>query len=127
VDVLGTGLREDMIRARNGRGDPGGEAADGPMRRRGHVLLAAQVVLPYIVVYMNKLRHWTIGLLNLVELGGRGAVEEESSRGRHIGDSGSASRRWDGGKDAKSNESILKLMEAVEPYIRRGACVDKPS
>ena len=39
----------------DGRRDPGGSAADGPMpQTREHILLARQVGVPYIVVYLNK-------------------------------------------------------------------------
>ena len=51
------GLREehDHRGGADGRGDPGGEAADGPMpQTREHILLARQVGVPYIVVYLNK-------------------------------------------------------------------------
>jgi elongation factor Tu len=51
------GLREehDHGRGADGRCDPGVSAADGPMpQTREHILLARQVGVPYIVVFLNK-------------------------------------------------------------------------
>ena len=50
-------LREehDHRRGADGRRHPGGAAADGPMpQTREHILLARQVGVPYIIVFMNK-------------------------------------------------------------------------
>jgi elongation factor Tu len=45
----------DHRRCADGRRDPGGSAADGPMpQTREHILLARQVGVPALVVYMNK-------------------------------------------------------------------------
>jgi elongation factor Tu len=96
-------------------------AADGPMpQTREHVLLARQVGVPYIVVYMNKCDMVDDPeLLDLVEL----EVRELLSKYEFPGDKipvirGSAKAAMDGGgKDAKANESILMLMKAVDEYI----------
>jgi elongation factor Tu len=96
-------------------------AADGPMpQTREHVLLARQVGVPYIVVYMNKCDMVDDPeLLDLVEL----EVRELLSKYEFPGDKipvirGSAKAAMDGGgKDAKANESILALMKAVDEYI----------
>src|SRR2546426_2039104 len=96
-------------------------AADGPMpQTREHILLARQVGVPYIVVYMNKCDMVDDPeLLDLVEL----EVRELLKKYEFPGDDvpvirGSAKQAMDGGgKDAKANESILKLMEQVDNYI----------
>src|SRR5512134_818268 len=106
-------------------------AADGPMpQTREHVLLARQVGVPYIVVYMNKCDMVDDPeLLDLVEL----EVRELLSKYEFPGDKipvirGSAKAAMDGGgKDAKANESILALMKAVDEYIPTPERqVDKP-
>src|SRR6266705_1254210 len=96
-------------------------AADGPMpQTREHVLLARQVGVPYIVVYMNKCDMVDDPeLLDLVELEVRELLKKYEFPGDEIPViRGSAKQAMDGqGKDAKANESILKLMEAVDSYI----------
>ena len=106
-------------------------AADGPMpQTREHILLARQVGVPYIVVYMNKCDMVDDPeLLDLVEL----EVRELLKKYEFPGDDlpvirGSAKQAMDGlGKDAKANESIVKLMEAVDNYIPTPErAIDKP-
>ena len=106
-------------------------AADGPMpQTREHVLLARQVGVPYIIVYMNKCDMVDDPeLLDLVEL----EVRELLKKYEFPGDDtpvirGSAKQAMDAkGKDAKANESILKLMEAVDSYIPTPErAIDKP-
>jgi elongation factor Tu len=96
-------------------------AADGPMpQTREHILLARQVGVPYIVVYMNKCDMVDDPeLLDLVELEVRELLKKYEFPGDEIPViRGSAKQAMDGaGKDAKANESILKLMEAVDTYI----------
>jgi elongation factor Tu len=96
-------------------------AADGPMpQTREHILLARQVGVPYIVVYMNKCDMVDDPeLLDLVELEVRELLKKYEFPGDDIPViRGSAKQAMDGGgKDAKANESILKLMEAVDSYI----------
>jgi elongation factor Tu len=106
-------------------------AADGPMpQTREHVLLARQVGVPYIVVYMNKCDMVDDPeLLDLVELEVRELLKKYEFPGDDIPViRGSAKQAMDGGgKDAKANESILKLMEAVDAYIPTPErAVDKP-
>src|SRR2546430_1655089 len=96
-------------------------AADGPMAQtREHILLARQVGVPYIVVYMNKCDMVDDPeLLDLVELEVRELLKKYEFPGDDIPVvRGSAKQAMDGGgKDAKANESILKLMEQVDNYI----------
>jgi elongation factor Tu len=97
-------------------------AADGPMpQTREHVLLARQVGVPYIVVFMNKCDMVDDPeLLDLVELEIRDLLKKYEFPGDDIPVvRGSAKVAMDGaGKDAKANEPILKLMEAVDkPFL----------
>jgi len=96
-------------------------AADGPMpQTREHILLARQVGVPYIVVYMNKCDMVDDPeLLDLVELEVRELLKKYEFPGDDIPViRGSAKQAMDGGgKDPKANESILKLMESVDSYI----------
>jgi len=96
-------------------------AADGPMpQTREHILLARQVGVPFIVVYMNKCDMVDDPeLLDLVELEVRELLKKYEFPGDEIPViRGSAKQAMDGGgKDAKANESIMKLMEAVDTYI----------
>jgi elongation factor Tu len=106
-------------------------AADGPMpQTREHVLLARQVGVPYIVVYMNKCDMVDDPeLLDLVELEIRELLKKYEFPGDEIPViRGSAKQAMDGaGKDAKANESIVKLMEAVDSYVPTPErAVDKP-
>jgi len=106
-------------------------AADGPMpQTREHVLLARQVGVPYIVVFMNKCDMVDDPeLLDLVELEIRELLKKYEFPGDDIPViRGSAKVAMDGGgKDAKANEAILKLMEAVDTYIPTPErAVDKP-
>jgi elongation factor Tu len=106
-------------------------AADGPMpQTREHVLLARQVGVPYIVVFMNKCDMVDDPeLLDLVELEVRELLKKYEFPGDDIPViRGSAKQAMDaGGKDAKANESILKLMDAVDSYIPTPErAIDKP-
>jgi elongation factor Tu len=106
-------------------------AADGPMpQTREHVLLARQVGVPYIVVFMNKCDMVDDPeLLDLVELEIRDLLKKYEFPGDDIPViRGSAKVAMDaGGKDAKANDAILKLMEAVDSYIPTPQrAVDKP-
>src|SRR5499427_9373356 len=106
-------------------------AEDGPMpQTREHILLARQVGVPYIVVFMNKVDMVDDPeLLDLVELEVRDLLKKYEFPGDEIPIvRGSAKQAMDGGgKDAKANECILKLMEAVDTYIPTPQReVDKP-
>ena len=94
-------------------------AADGPMpQTREHVLLARQVNVPYMVVFMNKVDMVDDPeLLDLVEL----EVRELLSSYEFPGDDipiirGSALKAMEG-DDAASGQCILDLMKAVDEYI----------
>ena len=93
-------------------------AADGPMpQTREHVLLARQVGVPYIVVYMNKTDQVDDEeLLDLVELEVRDLLTEYEFPGDDIPVvRGSALKALEG--DAEAEASVLELMEAVDSYI----------
>ena len=106
-------------------------AADGPMpQTREHILLARQVGVPYIVVFMNKCDMVDDSeLLDLVELEVRELLKKYEFPGDDIPVvRGSAKGVMDaGGNDEKANECIMKLMEAVDSYIPTPERpVDKP-
>jgi elongation factor Tu len=95
-------------------------AADGPMpQTREHVLLARQVNVPSIVVYLNKVDMVDDPeLLDLVEL----EVRELLNKYEFPGDEipivrGSALKAMNGDGSEEGEGSILKLMEAVDSYI----------
>jgi elongation factor Tu len=94
-------------------------AADGPMpQTREHVLLARQVGVPYIVVYMNKTDQVDDEeLLDLVELEVRDLLTEYEFPGDDIPVvRGSALKALDEG-DEVAVASIFELMDAVDSYI----------
>ncbi|MDC0275269.1 elongation factor Tu, partial [Akkermansiaceae bacterium] len=93
-------------------------AADGPMpQTREHILLARQVGVPALVVFMNKTDQVDDAeLLELVEM----EVRELLSMYEFPGDDipvvmGSALKALEG--DAEHKANIIKLMEAVDSYI----------
>ncbi len=93
-------------------------AADGPMpQTREHILLARQVGVPALVVFLNKVDQVDDDeLLDLVEM----EVRELLSMYEFPGDDipivrGSALKALEGDADQKAN--IMKLMEAVDEYI----------
>ena len=95
-------------------------AADGPMpQTREHILLARQVGVPAIVVYLNKVDQVDDPeLLELVEL----EVRELLSKYDFPGDdipivAGSALKALEGDEGETGKESVLKLMEAIDTYI----------
>jgi len=95
-------------------------AADGPMpQTREHILLARQVGVPSLVVYMNKVDMVDDPeLLELVELEVRELLSSYDFPGDDIPVvQGSALFALDGRDDALGKASILKLMEAVDSYI----------
>jgi len=105
-------------------------AADGPMpQTREHVLLARQVNVPYVVVYMNKTDQVDDEeLIELVEL----ELRELLSSYEFPGDDlpiikGSALNALNHPDDPEAQASVLELMAAVDEYIptpKRD--VDKP-
>ena len=95
-------------------------AADGPMpQTREHILLARQVGVPYVVVYMNKCDMVDDAeLLELVEL----EVRELLSKYEFPGDDtpiikGSAKLALEGDKGELGEQSIMKLADALDSYI----------
>ena len=97
-------------------------AADGPMpQTREHILLARQVGVPYIVVYMNKCDQVDDPeLLELVEMEIRDLLSSYDFPGDDIPIiQGSALKALEAGNDINdpAYESILKLMDAVDEYI----------
>ncbi|MBX3025357.1 elongation factor Tu [bacterium] len=105
-------------------------ASDGPMpQTREHILLARQVGVPAIVVFMNKVDMVDDAeLLDLVEL----EVRELLSKYEFPGDDipiirGSALKALEGDKSEVGAPAVLKLMEEVDRYIPQPTRdVDKP-
>ena len=105
-------------------------ATDGPMpQTREHILLARQVGVPRIVVFMNKVDAVEDAeLLDLVEL----EVRELLSKYEFPGDDipiirGSALKALEGDKSELGEPSIDRLMEAVDSYIPEPArALDSP-
>jgi elongation factor Tu len=105
-------------------------AADGPMpQTREHILLARQVGVPAIVVYLNKADMVDDKeLLDLVEL----EVRELLSKYKFPGDDtpivvGSALKALEGDTSELGEGSIAKLMEAVDSFIQEPVrAIDKP-
>ena len=95
-------------------------AADGPMpQTREHILLARQVGVPFIVVFLNKADMVEDKeLLDLVELEVRELLKKYEFPGDTIPFvTGSALKALEGDKGPMGEGAILKLMEAVDSYI----------
>jgi elongation factor Tu len=95
-------------------------AADGPMpQTREHVLLARQVQVPYIVVFLNKVDQVDDEeLLELVEMEVRELLSEYEFPGDDIPViPGSALKGLEGDKSDIGEGAIKALMEAVDTYI----------
>jgi elongation factor Tu len=94
-------------------------AADGPMpQTREHILLARQVGVPAIVVFMNKMDMADPELADLVEM----EIRELLSKYKYPGDTipfvkGSALSALEGKSDGFGKEAILALMKAVDEAI----------
>src|SRR5882757_4306593 len=95
-------------------------AADGPMpQTREHILLARQVGVPYIVVFLNKVDVVDDPeLLDLVEL----EVRELLSKYQFPGDKvpvirGAAVKALNGEKGEFADEAILRLYEALDTFV----------
>jgi len=105
-------------------------AADGPMpQTREHILLARQVGVPYMIVYMNKADMVDDAeLLELVEM----EVRELLSKYDFPGDDtpiiiGSALKALEGDQSEIGEPSIFRLAEALDSYIPMPErAVDKP-
>jgi len=95
-------------------------AADGPMpQTREHILLARQVGVPFIVVFLNKVDMVDDPeLLDLVEL----EVRELLTKYNFPGDDvpvirGSAIKALNGEKGEFADEAIIRLYEALDTYV----------
>ena len=105
-------------------------AADGPMpQTREHILLARQVGVPYIVVFLNKAdKVEDPELLELVEL----EVRELLSKYQFPGDDipiivGSATKALEGDEGDVGVPAIMKLLAGVDSYIPTPErAIDKP-
>ena len=105
-------------------------AADGPMpQTREHILLARQVGVPAIVVFLNKADMVDDKeLLELVEL----EVRELLSKYKFPGDDtpviiGSALKALEGDTSDMGEGAILKLMDAIDSFVQEPARdIDKP-
>ena len=95
-------------------------AADGPMpQTREHILLARQVGVPYIVVFLNKADMVDDPeLLELVEMEVRELLSEYEFPGDDIPVViGSALKALDGDEGEYGEQAILQLMESVDEYV----------
>jgi elongation factor Tu len=105
-------------------------AADGPMpQTREHILLARQVGVPYIVVFLNKADMVDDEeLLELVELEVRELLSSYDFPGDDIPIiKGSALKGLEGDPGELGEQAIMKLMEAVDTYIPEPQrAIDKP-
>jgi elongation factor Tu len=105
-------------------------AADGPMpQTREHILLARQVGVPFIVVFLNKAdKVDDKELLDLVELEVRELLTKYDFPGDKIPViTGSAIKALEGDSSPIGVPSILQLMEAVDTYIPTPARpIEKP-
>jgi elongation factor Tu len=104
-------------------------AADGPMpQTREHILLARQVGVPALVVYLNKVDIADPDLLELVELELRELLTSYQFPGDDIPIiQGCATFALAGTHDELGEQSILKLMDAVDSYIPQPErAIDKP-
>jgi elongation factor Tu len=105
-------------------------AADGPMpQTREHILLARQVGVPYVVVFLNKCDMVDDAeLLELVEM----EVRELLSKYDFPGDDtpiikGSALRALEGDKGELGEQAIMRLAETLDSYIPEPVrAIDKP-
>jgi elongation factor Tu len=105
-------------------------AADGPMpQTREHILLARQVGVPYIIVFMNKADMVDDKeLLELVEV----EIRELLSKYEFPGDQtpiviGSALKAMEGDKGEMGEGAIMKLADALDSYIPTPKrVIDKP-
>ena len=104
-------------------------ATDGPMpQTREHILLARQVGVPALVVFMNKIDIADPELADLVEM----EIRELLSKYQYPGDDipivkGSALAAVEGKNPELGEKAIVKLMEEVDAYIPTPARdIDKP-
>ena len=102
-------------------------AADGPMpQTREHVLLARQVGVPKIVVFLNKMDMADEELVELVEMDVRELLDKNGFDGDNAPViKGSALKALDG--DAAYEDAIMELVKAMDDYIEEPTReLDKP-
>ncbi|MBU2524275.1 elongation factor Tu [Patescibacteria group bacterium] len=94
-------------------------AADGPMpQTREHILLAHQVNVPYIVVFMNKMDIADPEVAELAEM----EVRELLTKYEYPGDEvpiikGSATKALENPSDPEATKCIQELLDALDSYI----------
>jgi elongation factor Tu len=104
-------------------------AADGPMpQTREHILLARQVGVPALVVYLNKMDIADPELVELVELEVRDLLSSYEFPGDDIPIiKGSATCALEDKQPELGEKSVLELMAAVDAYIPQPArSIDRP-
>ena len=108
-------------------------AADGPMpQTREHILLARQVGVPYIVVFLNKADMVDDPeLLELVEMEVRELLTEYEFPGDEIpiitGSALPALEHGCGDRDCETCQAIFKLADAIDEYVPEPVrAIDKP-
>ncbi len=104
-------------------------AADGPMpQTREHILLARQVGVPALVVFLNKMDLADPELVELVELEVRDLLSSYQFPGDDIPIiQGSAVCALEGKQPEIGEEAVLKLMAAVDSYIPQPErAIDRP-
>ena len=105
-------------------------AADGPMpQTREHILLARQVGVPYVVVFLNKADMVDDPeLLELVEMEVRELLSEYDFPGDDVPVvTGSALRALEGDEGEQGEQAIMALMEAVDTYVPEPErAIDRP-
>jgi len=107
-------------------------ATDGPMpQTREHILLARQVGVPYITVFMNKCDIADPDLLDLVEMEIRELLVKYKFPGDDTpiirGSALGALNNGTGKRDDANSKAIFELMDAVDTYIEEPARpIDKP-
>ncbi|QQS19637.1 elongation factor Tu [Candidatus Saccharibacteria bacterium] len=91
-------------------------AADGPMpQTREHVLLARQVGVPKILVFMNKMDLADADLVELVEEEIRDLLEKNGFDRDCPIIKGSAAKAVDG--DAANEDAVMELVQAMDDYL----------
>jgi len=107
-------------------------ATDGPMpQTREHILLARQVGVPFIVVFLNKCDIADPELIDLVEMEVRDLLSKYKFPGDDTpivrGSALGALEKGTGGRDDAPSKCIFELMDAVDTYIAEPARpLDKP-
>jgi elongation factor Tu len=107
-------------------------ATDGPMpQTREHILLARQVGVPFIVVFLNKCDIADPELVDLVEMEVRELLSKYDFPGDTTpiirGSALSALQNGTGKRDDTAGKCIFELMDAVDTFIKEPArAIDKP-